>query len=120
MATLEDIARKVGVSKSTVSKALSGAGDVSEAMRRTVLDAAVELGYSRLRRIEEFSAVGLRQVGDSCCQIWQRTILQKTFDILGAERVLVGGALPCQPHADQRDLRGVFLFDVASDGFGAE
>ena len=53
MATLEDIAKKVGVSKSTVSKALSGACDVSEAMRRTVLEAAVELGYSRLRRSEE-------------------------------------------------------------------
>lgn len=53
MATLEDIAKKVGVSKSTVSKALSGAGDVSESMRRTVLEAAVELGYSRLRRSED-------------------------------------------------------------------
>ena len=50
MATLEDIAKKVGVSKSTVSKALSGAGDVSQSMRRLVLEAAVELGYSRLRR----------------------------------------------------------------------
>ena len=53
MATLEDIAKKVGVSKSTVSKALSGAGDVSQSMRRMVLEAAVELGYSRLRRAEE-------------------------------------------------------------------
>lgn len=53
MATLEDIAKKVGVSKSTVSKALSGAGDVSASMRRTVLEAAVELGYSRLRRSED-------------------------------------------------------------------
>ena len=53
MATLEDIARKVGVSKSTVSKALNGAGDVSEAMRRMVLEAAVELGYSRLRRSDD-------------------------------------------------------------------
>ena len=52
MATLEDIAKKVGVSKSTVSKALNGAGDVSETMRRMVLDAAVELGYNRLRRGE--------------------------------------------------------------------
>ena len=43
MATLEDIAKKVGVSKSTVSKALSGAGDVSQSMRRMVLEAAVAL-----------------------------------------------------------------------------
>ncbi len=53
MATMDDIARKLGIAKSTVSKALNGAGDVSEAMRRTVLEAAVELGYTRLRRSEE-------------------------------------------------------------------
>ena len=50
MATLDDIARALSVSKSTVSKALNGAEDVSEAMRRSVLEKAVELGYSRLRR----------------------------------------------------------------------
>ncbi len=53
MARLEDIAKALGISKSTVSKALSGAGDVSEAMRRSVVETAVELGYSRLRRSEE-------------------------------------------------------------------
>lgn len=52
MATLEDIARTLGVSKSTVSKALSGAGDVSDAMRRSVVETAVELGYSRPLRGE--------------------------------------------------------------------
>ena len=53
MATLEDIARVLGVSKSTVSKALSGAGDVSDAMRKSVVETAVELGYSRIRRGEK-------------------------------------------------------------------
>lgn len=53
MATLEDIARSLGVAKSTVSKALSGAGDVSDSTRRAVLEAAVEMGYSRLRRGDE-------------------------------------------------------------------
>lgn len=47
---MDDIARRLGVSKGTVSKALSGADDVSEAMRRTVLETAVELGYTRLSR----------------------------------------------------------------------
>lgn len=50
MATLGDIALELGVSKSTVSKALSGAGDVSESMRRAVLEKAVELGYTRITR----------------------------------------------------------------------
>lgn len=50
MATMDDIARALGVSKSTVSKSLSGAGDVSDAMRKSVLEKAVELGYSRVVR----------------------------------------------------------------------
>ena len=50
MATLDDIARELGISKSTASKALSGAKDVSKAMRQTVLEKAVELGYSRSAR----------------------------------------------------------------------
>ena len=50
MATLDDIAKQLGVSKSTVSKALNGAKDVSKAMRQTVLEKAVELGYSRAAR----------------------------------------------------------------------
>ena len=53
MATLDDIARELGVSKSTVSKALSGAKDVSKAMRHTVLEKAVEMGYSRIARSAE-------------------------------------------------------------------
>lgn len=50
MTTLDDIARELSVSKSTVSKALSGAKDVSKAMRQLVLEKAVEMGYSRVTR----------------------------------------------------------------------
>lgn len=50
MATLEDIARALSISKGTVSKALSGAKDVSEETRRAVREKAVELGYSRRSR----------------------------------------------------------------------
>ncbi len=49
MATMEDIAKKLGVTKGTVSKALSGATDVSETLRKSVLETAVEVGYSRNR-----------------------------------------------------------------------
>ncbi len=47
MATLDDIARELGVSKATVSKALNGAKDVSKKMQQAVVEKAVELGYSR-------------------------------------------------------------------------
>ena len=49
-ATLDDIAQELGISKGTVSKALNGAKDVSRRMQRSVLEKAVELGYSRLNR----------------------------------------------------------------------
>ncbi len=49
MATLNDIAAKLGVSKSTVSKALNNATDVSEEMRKKILETAVELGYANKR-----------------------------------------------------------------------
>lgn len=49
MATLNDIAARVGVSKSTVSKALHNASDISAEMRQKILDTAVEMGYTNKR-----------------------------------------------------------------------
>ena len=46
MATINDIAAKLGISKSTVSKGLNNATDISAEMRRKILEAAVELGYT--------------------------------------------------------------------------
>ena len=48
MATLDDIAQELGVSKATVSKALNGAKDISRKMQQAVVEKAVELGYSRM------------------------------------------------------------------------
>ncbi len=44
--TIADIARKLNISKSTVSKALSNATDVSEKTRERVLSCASEMGYN--------------------------------------------------------------------------
>lgn len=44
-ATLADVATAVGVSRATVSKALNGRDDVSEATRERVLAAVAKLGY---------------------------------------------------------------------------
>ncbi len=46
MATIKDIAERLGISISTVSKGLNGASDISEDLRQTVLDTAVEMGYA--------------------------------------------------------------------------
>lgn len=54
MATIKDIANRLGVSVSTVSKGLNGASDISDELRQMVLDTAVELGYAtkRSKKIE--------------------------------------------------------------------
>ncbi len=46
MATIKDIADKLGIAVSTVSKGLNGATDISAEMRQLVLDTAVEVGYA--------------------------------------------------------------------------
>ncbi len=54
MATIKDIAERLGIAVSTVSKGLNGASDISEETRQMVLDAAVELGYTtkRMRKMD--------------------------------------------------------------------
>ena len=47
MTTIKDIAKKLGVSPGTVSKGLNGAKDISEPLRQTILETAVEMGYAR-------------------------------------------------------------------------
>lgn len=59
MTTLEDIAQAIGTTKSTVSKALNGAEDVSEFMRQTVLEKAVELGYNRRIRTKSVPTIAI-------------------------------------------------------------
>lgn len=49
MATIREIADRLGISVSTVSKGLNGASDISDTLRQQVLDTAVELGYSTKR-----------------------------------------------------------------------
>lgn len=53
MATIQDIAEKLGVSKGTISKAINGAPDISETLRKTILETAVEMGYTKLRRTKD-------------------------------------------------------------------
>ncbi len=49
MVTITDIARRLGVAVSTVSKGLNGANDVSESTRALILKTAVEMGYAAER-----------------------------------------------------------------------
>lgn len=44
--TINDIATKLGLSKSTISKALNNATDISEETKRLILQTAVDMGYT--------------------------------------------------------------------------
>lgn len=52
MVTIKDIANRLGISVSTVSKGINGASDISDELRQQVLDTAIEMGYrsKRMRR----------------------------------------------------------------------
>ncbi|WP_230817748.1 LacI family DNA-binding transcriptional regulator, partial [Yersinia mollaretii] len=45
MSTMQEVAKKAGVSKATVSRVLSGKGYVSEATKKQVYTAIEEAGY---------------------------------------------------------------------------
>lgn len=49
MATIIDIAEKLGISKGTVSKALNNKEDISETLRKKILETAVEMNYEKVR-----------------------------------------------------------------------
>ena len=60
MTTIKDIADRLGISLSTVSKGLNGANDISEELRQLVLDTAVEMGYqTKKMKKEEFKKLCL-------------------------------------------------------------
>ena len=44
MVTIKDIANRLGISVSTVSKGINGASDISDELRQQVLDTAIDMG----------------------------------------------------------------------------
>jgi len=56
VATIKDIAKRLGISVSSVSKGLSGASDVSEETRQLILNTALEMGYVSRRSKTETSS----------------------------------------------------------------
>lgn len=61
--TLDEIARKLGVSKSTVSRALSGKGRIGEETRRKIMSYAASQGYSSKRVSEREKEEATRNLG---------------------------------------------------------
>lgn len=53
MTRMQDIADRLGISKGTVSKALNGTANISRDLQKIIIETAVEMGYTRLRRPKE-------------------------------------------------------------------
>src|SRR3977135_962571 len=63
MATIQDIARVVGVSAATVSNALNGKRNVGHAIRQKIRRAAQELGYRPNRAAQAMRTGQTRAIG---------------------------------------------------------
>ncbi len=117
MVTITDIARALGVTPSTVSRALSGSPRVKEETRRAVLQAAEEMGYER-----NVLASNLRRGRSDIVGIIVPRIYREFFSkvIGGAESILNAAGysvLICQTHekkdAEIRALRTLRKNQVA-------
>lgn len=62
MATIKDIADRLGIAVSTVSKGLNNASDISDETRQMVLDTAIELGYTPKRKKTLINTTAERKV----------------------------------------------------------
>jgi len=83
---LADVARKVGVSEATVSRALNGKPGVSESTRQAVLTALDVLGYERPTALR---GVGVRLVGLVLPEL-QNPIFPALAEAVGGALVQVG------------------------------
>ncbi len=81
MPTIKDIAERLGIAVSTVSKGLNGASDISEETRQLVLDTAVEMGYASKK-------IRSRTTTKVCVFIEDRNMDYETIDQFGYEIVM--------------------------------
>ena len=97
MATIKDIANRLGVSVSTVSKGLNGASDISDELRQMVLDTAVEMGYSTKRS---------KKVENRKLCIFIENMNYETIDEFGYDIVDI---LPITPAFQEEEKYDTFL-----------
>ena len=111
MATIKDIANRLGISTSTVSKGLNGASDISESLRQTVLDTAVELGYTtrqmrgKDRRkvclfVENMDYESPEQFGYDIILGFRQVAFRENFDVT---------VLPVTPHIQAAEKYDTFM-----------
>lgn len=70
--TIKDVAKKAGVSPSTVSLVLSGKGTISEDVRKRVYDAAKKLDYVKLVHTTSIAAKHISHIAILVCEDYEK------------------------------------------------
>ena len=112
MVTIRDIAQRLGIAVSTVSKGLNGAPDVSAETRQLVLDTAVEMGYAAKRAkvcvlVENMEYANIGQFGYE---------IVAGFRLAAAARGWAVDVLPTTPEAQARTKYGSLLLEGGYGG----
>lgn len=120
--TIVDIAREMGLSKTTVADALGGSGRVSEATRRKTRLVAERMGYvsnraARLLRRNETGALGLYIPGDVRNLSFYMELAFGAADesaALGLDLTLIGRKLTGEKGSRPPQVDGIIVVDPVS------
>ncbi|HEX2985837.1 MAG TPA: LacI family DNA-binding transcriptional regulator [Caproiciproducens sp.] len=118
MPTIKDIANKLGVAVSTVSKGLNGASDISEEMRQLVLDTAVEIGYAS----KKVQRLGKRKVCIMIENMEYENIDQFGYEIIvgfklsAARRHCDVTVIPCSLNLQTQEKFDSFMLEYGYSG----
>lgn len=118
MVTIKDIANRLGISVSTVSKGINGASDISDELRQQVLDTAIEMGYrsKRMRReqnkrlcifIENMSYESDAQFGYELVLGFRQAALRDNWDVT---------VIPVTPELQQKERYDVYMLKNGYSG----
>ena len=118
MVTIKDIANRLGISVSTVSKGINGASDISDELRQQVLDTAIEMGYrsKRMRReqnkrlcifIENMSYESDAQFGYELVFGFRQAALRDNWDVT---------VIPVTPELQQKERYDVYMLKNGYSG----
>ena len=112
MATLNDIAARLGISKSTVSKGLSNASDVSEDLRKKIMEVAAEMGYSG-RRTQKRLCVLVENMGYTEPNQFGYELIAGFTQMASAE----GWVVDAVPYTKERQAHETYRDFMAQGGY---
>lgn len=129
MITIYDVAKRAGVSSTTVSKALNNYPDVSEKTRKAILDAAEEMGYMPNSHAQSLStkktwSIGVmftedNEVGmmhpffNAVIESFRKHAEQEGYDLIFASRNLRNRDISYLEHFLYRGVDGIII--ICSD-----